>query len=151
MSGTVGIWVEMLVAVLLAGSGLLVLTGALGLLRLKDFFQRMHPPALGATFGTWCASAASIAYFSAVESTPVIHAWLIPILLSITVPITTILLARAALFRRRAAGDPTMPAPLAGPPGGSGGAGSVSAKGMGAEGNAGEHAGVGASAPQAPD
>ena len=102
-------WVEALVSVLLVFSGLLALTGAVGLLRLKDFFQRMHPVALGSTLGAWCACAASIAYFSALESRPVIHAWLIPILLCITVPITTILLARAALFRRRSAGADVPP------------------------------------------
>jgi multicomponent K+:H+ antiporter subunit G len=110
-------WVEVAVAALLVASGVLLLSGALGLLRLKDFFQRMHPVALGTTFGTWCACAASIGYFSALESAPVIHAWLIPILLSITAPITTLLLARTALFRRRAAGDEEMPAPLADRPG----------------------------------
>jgi multicomponent K+:H+ antiporter subunit G len=35
----------------------------------------------------------------------VLHAWLIPVLMSITVPVTTLLLARAALFRKRMAGD----------------------------------------------
>lgn len=34
-----------------------------------------------------------------------LHAWLIPILLSITVPVTTLLLARAALFRKRTSGE----------------------------------------------
>ena len=37
--------------------------------------------------------------------------WLIIIVLSITAPVTTIVLARAALFRRRQAGD-DLPAPL---------------------------------------
>ena len=44
-------------------------------------------------------------YFSALKSGPVLHAWLIPVLMSITVPVTTLLLARAALFRKRMAGD----------------------------------------------
>jgi multicomponent K+:H+ antiporter subunit G len=48
---------------------------------------------------------ASIIYFSALKSAPVLHAWLIPVLLAITVPVTTLLLARAALFRKRMAGD----------------------------------------------
>jgi multicomponent K+:H+ antiporter subunit G len=108
----VPLWVEALVSALLVFSGLLALTGALGLLRLKSFFERMHPVALGSTLGTWCACAASMAYFSALHSRPVIHAWLIPILLCITVPITTILLARAALFRRRAAAAEDVPPPL---------------------------------------
>lgn len=107
----VPVWVEALVSVLLVLSGLLALTGAVGLLRLKNFFQRMHPVTLGSTLGTWCACAASIVYFSTLESRPVIHAWLIPVLLAITVPITTLLLARAALFRQRAAGG-DVPPPL---------------------------------------
>ena len=111
MSAVAPMWVQALVALLLIFSGLLALTGAVGLLRLKDFFQRMHPPALGSTLGTWCACAASIAYFSAIGSRTVIHTWLIPVFLCITVPITTALLARAALFRKREAGA-NVPPPL---------------------------------------
>jgi multicomponent K+:H+ antiporter subunit G len=104
-------WVELLVSLLLVASGILALTGAIGLVRLKSFFDRLHPPALGATLATWCACGASIAYFSALQGGPVLHAWLIVILMCITVPITTILLARAALLRKRAAGEEA-PAPL---------------------------------------
>ncbi len=98
-------WVEWLTASLLIASSLFAFTGAMGLLRLKDFFQRMHPPALASTLGAWCVALASIVYFSALKSTPVIHAWLIPVLLAITVPVTTLLLARTGLFRKRMAGD----------------------------------------------
>lgn len=106
-------WAEVLTAGLLTASSLFTLTGALGLLRLKDFFQRMHPPALASTLGAWCVALASIIYFSALKSEPVIHAWLIPVLLAITVPVTTLLLARTALFRKRMAGD-DVPAEVSG-------------------------------------
>lgn len=99
------LWVEVLVAVLLLLSSLFALSGALGLIRLKNFFQRMHPPALASTLGTWCVALASILYFSVLKDGPVLHAWLIPVLMAITVPVTTLLLARAALFRKRMAGD----------------------------------------------
>ena len=102
-------WVEVLTAVLLIVSSLFALTGALGLLRMKDFFQRMHPPALASTLGAWCVALASIVYFSALKEGPVLHAWLIPILLAITVPVTTLLLARTGLFRKRMAGDDVPP------------------------------------------
>ncbi|KPW39753.1 putative monovalent cation/H+ antiporter subunit G [Pseudomonas coronafaciens pv. atropurpurea] len=105
LPNTVSFWAEILTAGLLIASSLFALTGALGLLRLKDFFQRMHPPALASTLGAWCVALASIIYFSALKSEPVIHAWLIPVLLAITVPVTTLLLARTALFRKRMAGD----------------------------------------------
>jgi len=94
-------WLELVTAALLLIGSLFALIGAIGLLRLKDYFQRMHPPALASTIGAWCVALASIIYFSWLKGGPVLHAWLIPILLSITVPVTTLLLARAALFRKR--------------------------------------------------
>ena len=108
-------WVEAAVAGLLVASGLFVLVSAIGFLRLPDFFLRMHPPALAYTFGTWCVSLAGVLYFSAIESRAVVHPWLIVILLCITVPVTTLLLARVALFRRRAAGAADTPPPLSPP------------------------------------
>lgn len=99
------LWVQLIVAVLLLIGSLFALLGAIGMVRLKDYFQRMHPPALASTLGAWCVSLASVVFFSAMEHGPVLHAWLIPILLAITVPVTTLLLARAALFRKRMAGE----------------------------------------------
>lgn len=103
------LWIEILVALLLLLGSLFALIGAVGLLRMQDFFQRMHPPALASTLGTWCVTLASIVFFSQLNAGLVLHGWLIPILLSITVPVTTLLLARTALFRKRMAGDPVPP------------------------------------------
>ncbi len=111
----VPLWVELAVAALLVASGLFVVISAVGFLRLKDFFVRMHPPALAYTFGSWSVTLAGILYFSAIESRPVLHPWIIIIVLSITVPVTTVLLARVALFRRRAAGEADTPPPLSPP------------------------------------
>lgn len=105
-------WVEVVVAVLLVSSGLFVVVSALGFLCLRDFFLRMHPPALAYTFGSWCVTLAGILFFSMLESRAVLHPWLIIILLSITVPVTTLLLARVALYRRRLAGAADTPPPL---------------------------------------
>ncbi len=102
---------ELVVAALLVASGLVVLVAALGLWRLPDFFLRMHAPALASTLAAWIVTFASIVHFSTRGAGLALHVWLIIIVLSITAPITTILLARAALFRRRQAGDP-LPPPL---------------------------------------
>ena len=115
MSGAVPFWVEAIVAVLLVLSGLFVLISAMGFLRLRDFFLRMHPPALAYTFGSWCVTIAGILYSSMRESRLMLYPWLIIIFLSITVPMTTLLLARAALFRRRVAGTADTPPPLTSP------------------------------------
>lgn len=93
--------VEVLVALLLVLSGLFTLVAAVGLVRFQTFFQRMHPPALAFSFAAWCVTLASILYFSARHERLMLHAWLIIIFLSITVPVTSILLARTELFRRR--------------------------------------------------
>lgn len=102
---------EIVVGMLLVGSGILVLVAALGLWRLPDFFLRMHAPALASTLATWIVTFASIVHFSTRGASLALHVWLIIIVLSITAPVTTIVLARAALFRRRQAGD-SLPEPL---------------------------------------
>lgn len=115
MNTGVPFWVEAVVAVLLVLSGVFVVISAVGFLRLPDFFLRMHAPALAFTLGTWTVALASILYFSMLHARPMLHPWLIVILLSITVPVTTLLLARATLFRRRMAGDAKAPPPLSRP------------------------------------
>lgn len=110
-AAAVPFWIEASVALLLTCSGAFALIGALGLVRLKHFFQRMHPPALAYTLGAWCVTLATVLFFSALESRPVLHPLLVVVLLAITMPVTTVLLARVALFRKRQDGA-DVPAPL---------------------------------------
>ena len=104
---------DLLVALLLLASGGLALVGALGLWRLDDFFLRMHPPALANTLASWAVGLASIVHLTASAGRLVLHQWIIVVLLCITVPITTALVARAALSRMRVQG--LLP-PLVDPP-----------------------------------
>ena len=106
-------WVEVIVAALLVVSGIFVIISAIGFVGLRDSFERMHPPALAYTVASWCVALAGIFYFSTLEARGELHSWLIVILLSITVPVTSLLLARVVLFRRRTAGLPDAPPPLA--------------------------------------
>jgi multicomponent K+:H+ antiporter subunit G len=112
-------WVAVLVALLvLLGSGL-ALTGSLGLLRLRSFYQRMHAPTLGSTLGIGCILLASMLFFSVLETRPVLHELLITVFMVLTTPITFVLLARAALYRDRSAGKPDVPPPMQAPEPGS--------------------------------
>lgn len=106
-------WADTLVALLLLASGVLALVAATGLVRLPDYFTRLHAPALVSTLAAWAVTLASIVHFSGHGAALAPHAWLIIIVLSITAPVTTIVLARAALFRRRLAGD-ALPPPVGG-------------------------------------
>jgi multicomponent K+:H+ antiporter subunit G len=107
-------WSEFVVVALLLASGVLVLTAGVGLVRLADFFLRMHAPALATSLGAWLVTFATIVHFSVQESSLALHTWLVIIVLSITAPVSAMLLSRAALFRRRQAGDETVPARLRG-------------------------------------
>ncbi len=102
---------EIAVALLLLASGVAVLLAALGLVRLPNTFARLHAPALASSLASWIVTLASIVHFSSRGDGLVLHTWLIIIVLSITAPVTTTVLARATLFRRRRAGD-TLPPPL---------------------------------------
>jgi multicomponent K+:H+ antiporter subunit G len=102
---------EIVVAALLLVSGGLVLTAAVGLWRLPDFFQRMHAQSLAYTLGAWAVTLASIIAFALAEGRLSLHMLVINALLALSAPVTTVLLARAALFRRRQAGD-ALPPPL---------------------------------------
>jgi multicomponent K+:H+ antiporter subunit G len=110
---SVALGFELTVSALLVLSGLFVLGSAIGFLRLPDFFLRMHPPALAYTLGSWCVAIAAALYFSFLDRRVALHPLLIPLLLAITVPVTTVLLARVSLFRRRSAGEVDTPPALA--------------------------------------
>ena len=101
---TVPFWVEAVVAALLLASGVLSLVAAVGLVRMKSYFQRMHAPALANTGGAWCVALATFVYFSMVDAHLALYAFIVSVLLAITAPVTTLLLARTGLFRKRLAG-----------------------------------------------
>ena len=85
------------------------LVGSLGLVRLSTFYERVHAPTLGTTLGTGCIAAASMVYFSALQTRPVVHELLIVLFVTVTTPVTLMILARAALFRDRSEGTSEVP------------------------------------------
>lgn len=94
-------WGAILVALLvLAGAGM-TLIGSLGLLRLRTFFDRIHPPTLGSSLGMVFIVLASILCFSLLRGRLSVHEILIAIFVTLTTPVTFMLLARAALYRER--------------------------------------------------
>jgi multicomponent K+:H+ antiporter subunit G len=96
----------------LLGAGF-TLIGAIGLLRLKTFYERMHAPTLGATWGAGGILLGSIVFFSVLQSRPVLQETLIAVFVTVTTPVTLMLLARAALYRDRSEGSTDIP-PLIG-------------------------------------
>lgn len=102
-------WAQILAAFfLLVGSGFTFL-GALGLITLRDFYDHLHSPTLGTTWGTGGLLLASIIIFSVLQSRPVVHEVLIGVFVTITTPVVLMLLGRAALYRDRSEDVPGIP------------------------------------------
>ncbi len=101
-AGDLPVWIALLIAVFLVLGSVLTLMGAIGLVRLPTFYERIHAPTLGTSFGVGAIMTASILFFSVTGSRPVLHEILIGIFVTLTTPVTLILLARAALHRDRA-------------------------------------------------
>lgn len=102
-------WAGVVVALLMLAGALLAFIGSLGLLRLGDFYQRVHAPTLGTTLGTFCMLAASITCFSVLHGRPIFNEILIGVFLTLTTPITLMLLVRTALYRDREEGTAEVP------------------------------------------
>ena len=95
------LWAALPAGMLLIAGGLLVVIGSLGLLRMPDFYARMHPPTMGTTLGTGCVLIASMLTSTALAQRLVIHELLITLFILVTAPVTTTLLMRAARLRSR--------------------------------------------------
>jgi multicomponent K+:H+ antiporter subunit G len=108
-AGDLPAWAALLVAFfLVVGSGL-ALIGTIGFLRLPTFYERIHAPTLGTSWGTGAVVMASMIFFTVLATRPVVHEILIGIFVTVTTPVTLMLLARAALHRDRSEGNPDVP------------------------------------------
>ncbi|HET7656164.1 MAG TPA: monovalent cation/H(+) antiporter subunit G [Luteimonas sp.] len=96
-------WAALLVALFVVVGAGLTFIGSVGLLRLRSFYERLHAPTLGTTLGTGCVLIASIVYFSVLQSRPVIHEIVIGAFLTLTTPVSSLLLIRAVRYRDRIA------------------------------------------------
>ncbi len=92
--------VEALVALLLLASGAAALVAALGLLRLPDFFMRLHGPTKATTLGLGGILAASTIVFSVQDPGLSLHEVLITLFLFITAPASAHILAKSAMHDR---------------------------------------------------
>ncbi|KRB84011.1 monovalent cation/H(+) antiporter subunit G [Noviherbaspirillum sp. Root189] len=97
-------WAVLPVAALLILGGSIILIGALGLMRLPNFYQRIHGPAITITLGAGCVLMASIIYFSALEARLVVHELIITVFVFMTAPVVAMMIMRAAVYRDLRAG-----------------------------------------------
>lgn len=97
-------WAALPAALLLILGGIIVVIGAIGLMRLPSFYQRIHGPAITVTIGAGCLLMASMIFFTALKSRPVIHEIIITVFVLMTAPVVTMLIMRTAIYRDLRAG-----------------------------------------------
>lgn len=103
------ILVIVLVTLLAVGS-FFILVGSYGLVKLSDFFMRLHGPTKASTMGVGCILAASVGTHAFVGEHLQLRELLIVAFLFITAPISASMMAKAALSLRMAE-RPDPPAP----------------------------------------
>lgn len=97
-------WAALGVSLLLFVGGSIILIGALGLMRLPTFYQRIHGPAITVTLGAGGVLLASMLYFTVLQSRLVLHEVLITVFVLMTAPVVSMLLMRTAVYRDLRAG-----------------------------------------------
>jgi multicomponent K+:H+ antiporter subunit G len=105
----VPLWAECVTAVLVFAGATLTLLGNIGLVKLRNFYERVHAPTLGATLGVGFILIAAIIHFWAATGKPALLPVLIAAFMTITTPVTLIMLVRAAVYRDRTEGNPEAP------------------------------------------
>jgi multicomponent K+:H+ antiporter subunit G len=91
--------VELLASLLMLAGGGFALVGAIGLVRLRDLYLRLHAPTKASTLGVGGALLASMLVFGWSGQRVVIHELLITAFVFLTAPIATHLLVKSALER----------------------------------------------------
>jgi multicomponent K+:H+ antiporter subunit G len=91
---------EWIVSILLLLGGLFILIGSIGLVKLPDFFMRLHGPTKATTLGMASVLTAAMVYFASTKHGVSVKEVLITIFLLITAPISGYMLIKAAIHHK---------------------------------------------------
>jgi multicomponent K+:H+ antiporter subunit G len=91
---------ELLVCLLLMLGAAFALLGSVGLARFPDFYTRLHGPSKSITLGVGAIVIASAIHFSTQNEGISVREFLITMFLFITTPVSTHLVAKAAMHLR---------------------------------------------------
>lgn len=89
--------VDGIIAVFIIVGAAFTLIGSVGLVRLPDFYMRLHGPTKATTLGVGAILIASVMYTAVTLGTFSLHEVLITVFLFITAPISAHMLIKAAL------------------------------------------------------
>ncbi|MEC8442617.1 MAG: Na+/H+ antiporter subunit G [Pseudomonadota bacterium] len=92
---------DYLVAFLIIVGATFMLIGSWGLVKLPDFFTRLHAPTKASTLGMGATLLGSLVWFSLEMRSLHIHELVISLFLFITAPVSAYMVGKAAVHRRR--------------------------------------------------
>ncbi|MBH0027574.1 Na+/H+ antiporter subunit G [Pseudoalteromonas sp. SWN29] len=98
---------EWVVSILLLFGGTFILIGSIGLIKLPDFFMRLHGPTKATTLGMASMLIAAMIYFANSEHGLSVKEILITIFLLITAPISGYMLIKSAIHYKLKAKEGT--------------------------------------------
>lgn len=93
------IWIEWIAAAMIIIASFFLLVGAIGLVRLPDFYMRLHAPTKSSTLGVGCILIASM-LIAAGQGRVAVPELLITLFVFVTAPVSANLMAQAALHLR---------------------------------------------------
>jgi multicomponent K+:H+ antiporter subunit G len=99
-------WADVLIAALLVIGAAFALIGSIALVKLTDFYRRLHGPTKSTTLGVGGVLLASVVYFSVGNGYPSLSELLITLFVLLTAPISAHLLVKAALHLDRERREP---------------------------------------------
>lgn len=88
---------EMIVSLFVLIGASFALVGSIALVRLPDFYMRLHGPAKATTLGVGGVLVGSMVFFSTREAGLSLHELLVTMFLFITAPVSAHIVAKAAL------------------------------------------------------
>ena len=88
---------ETILAILVLVGAFFTLVGSIALVKLPDFFMRLHGPTKATTLGVGAILVASALYFTFKTDAISLHEVLVTLFLFITAPVSAHLMAKAAL------------------------------------------------------
>lgn len=91
---------ESIASVLLLIGGFFIMIGALGMVKLPDFYTRLHAPTKATTLGIGCILIASVGLHALRGQGVSIQELVISLFLFITAPVSAYMIAKAAFHRR---------------------------------------------------
>src|SRR5690606_30230042 len=106
-------WLELIASVLLLVGGVFIVIGALGMVKVPDFYTRLHAPTKATTLGIGCILVASMGLHALRGDGVSIQELVISVFLFITAPVSANMIAKAAFLGRPGLQDGTLNSHLA--------------------------------------